>query len=357
MPLRFNIRFLALFLFTLPAGLHLHADSLEEQYQAAVNRINDRHNTRRDQLLSSYRNHLDRLIAESRPRGDIESIVIYQDEKAEPGTQPPTPALETARATLDAQREQIEQERAQEIRALAAIYLERLEHTVREYTRAGDLDRAIAASERIEAVRQKTEGNPVSDADGIDPSLLGPNLFPQGDFDAAPSDAWIQRIPRGGNNRSGFHIDTRAGHTRERNTVLRIHQDESRSVFFSHPVSLEAGKRYQLSWRTSMARPWRSGVELRGKGDYRIGVRIDDSQITQLSEEEQMLLRRSAEHTIAPPPSLTWQRHTVLLEPGPFMNHLFIRASRGEGEFLIDDLELREILDPGQPRQPPETPF
>jgi len=352
MSLRFARRAVSPLLVALLAPLAafpLHADSLEEQYQAALNRIHDRHNERWEQLLVSYRNHLDRLIAESRPRGDIESIVIYLDEKAEPGTQPPTPALEMARAALDTQRERMERERNEELRNMATIYLERLEQQVRDHTRAGDLEKAIAASERMEAVRDQLAGRPAG-ADGVDSAHLGPNLFPQGGFDQVRAEHWVRRIPGRDTNRSGFHIDTRAGQSRDRNTVLRIHQDETRTVFFGHPLALEAGRLYQLSWRASMARPWRSGVELRGKGHYRIGFQIDDGQYNQLSEEDQVLLTRRADHSVEPPPSTAWEHHAVVLEPGPHMNQLFIRASRGEGEFLIDDIVVREILTPGEQR-------
>ncbi len=352
MSFRFARRALALYTASLlipPAALPLHADTLEEQYQAAVNRIHERHNEHWEQLLVNYRNHLNRLIAESRPRGDIESIVIYLDEKAEPGTHPPTPALEMARAALDTQRERMERERNEELRNMATIYLERLEQQVRDHTRAGDLEKAIAASERMEAVRDPLAGRPTG-ADGVDPAHLGPNLFPQGRFDQVRPEHWVRRIPGRDTNRSGFHIDTRAGHSRERNTVLRIHQDETRTVFFGHPLALEAGRLYQLSWRASMARPWRSGVELRGKGRCRIGFQIDDTHYNLLSEEEQGLLTRSAAHSVEPPPSTAWEHHAVVLEPGPHMNQLFIRASRGEGEFLIDDIEVREILTPGEQR-------
>lgn len=346
MSLRIVIRVLTLIFlsFTLPS---LQADSLEEQYQAAVERIHSRHNERWEHLLTSYRNHLDRLIAEAQPRGDIESIAVYLDEKEDPGTQLPTPALEMARASLDAQQQRMESERNEELRNMANIYLERLEQQVRDYTRAGDLETAIAASNRIKAVRSQLEGRAAT-ADGIDPASLGPNLFPQGSFDQVRTENWVRRIPGRDTNRSGFHIDTRAGESRERNTVLRIHQDERRPVFFGHPLPLEAGRRYQLSWRVSMARPWRSGIALRGKGHYQIGFQIDDAHFRTLDEQDQILLTRRSDHSLEPPPASAWEHHAVVLEAGQHMNQLFINASRGEGEFLMDDIEVREILAPGE---------
>ncbi len=348
MSSRVVLRALALLFFTFIAS-SLPADGLDEQYQAAVERIHSRHNERWEQLLSSYRNHLDRLIAEAQPRGDIESIAVYLDEKEEPGTQPPTPALETARAALDTQRERMESERNEELRKMADIYLERLEQQVRDFTRAGDLEKAIAASNRMQAVRDQLAGRSPG-ADGVDPASLGPNLFPQGSFGQVQAENWVQRIPGRDTNRSGFHIDTRAGESRERNTVLRIHQHEHRPVFFGHPLTLEEGRRYQVSWRVSMARPWRSGIELRGKGHYQIGFQIDDHQFNGLSEQDQVLLSRRSAHSLEPPPGSAWEHHAVVLEAGRHMNQIFIDASRGEGEFLIDDIEVRAIFQPGEPR-------
>lgn len=324
------------------------ADDLSDQYQAAVDRIHARHDEKHEQLLNSYRNHLDRLIAESQPRGDIEAIAVYLDEKEAPGTQSPTPALEMARAALDTQRQRMETERNEELQNMANIYLERLEQQVRDFTRAGDLENAIAASQRIEAVQNQLAGRlPDANPDGIDHANLGPDLFPEGQFDSATPEKWVQRIPGDGQNRSGFHIDTRAGMSRDRNTVLRIHQDERRPVFFGHPLPLEPGKRYQLSWRVSMARPWRSGIELRGKGHYQIGFQIEDSRFILLPEQDQVLLPRNAAQSLEPPPSTEWEQHSVILEAGTHMNQLFIDASRGEGEFLIDDIRVREVLTPG----------
>ncbi|MCC5842794.1 MAG: hypothetical protein JJU05_00945 [Verrucomicrobia bacterium] len=352
MSIRFAGRAVAPLLITLLAALApstLHADSLDAQYQAAVDRIHDQHNERWEQLLVSYRNLLDRLIAESQPRGDIESIAIYLDEKEEPGTQPPTPALEMARAALDTQREQMEGARNEELRNMADIYLERLEQRVRDHTRADELEQAIAAWNRMEEVREQLAGL-TAGADGVNPANLGPNLFPQGGFDQVRAENWVRRIPGGDTNRSGFHIDTRAGQSRDRNTVLRIHQDERSSIFFGHPLSLEEGRRYKVSWRVSMARPWRSGIELRGKGRYQIGFQIDDTQFSLLNEQDRALLSRRATHSLEPPPGSAWDHHAVVLEAGPNMNQLFIEASRGEGEFLIDDIEVREIQSPGEQR-------
>jgi hypothetical protein len=348
MIFRFDVPILCVLLTCLTAS-RLPADSLSEQYQAAVDRIHARHDEQWEQLLVRYREHLDRLIAEAQPRGDIESIAVYLDEKEEPGTQPPTPALEMARAALDTQQARMERERDEELRNMANIFLERLEQQVRDYTRAGDLESAIAASNRMQAVRDQLAGR-TPGAGGVDPANLGPNLFPQGNFERVRAENWVQRIPGRDSNRSGFHIDTRAGESRERNTVLRLHQHERQPVFFGHSLGLQEGKKYQVTWRVSMARPWRSGIELRGKGHYEVGFRISDGQFAQLGEQDQVLLRRTRSHSAEPPPSSAWVHKAVVLEAGPRMDQLFISASRGEGEFLIDDIEVREILDPGTQR-------
>lgn len=327
----------------------LRGEALFDQYDAAVRRIQARHAEQWDPLVANYRNYLDRLIAEAQPRGDIESIAVYLDEKERPGSQTPTAALEAARGTFDTQRARIEKERDTELHHIASLFVERLEEMVRERTRAGDLDSAITAWNRKQEVREKLDG--LSSADGGRAAgTLGPDLFPEGRFERVRAEDWVKRTPGGDANRSGFHIDTRAGQSRQRNTVLRLHQDERSPVFFAHPVPLEPGRQYQVSWRTSMARPWRTGIELRGKGTYEIGFQIGGAELNQIEPRQRALLSRRAAVTRAPPPGAAWESHSVVLEAGPHMNQLFIQASPGEGEILIDNIEVREILSPAPQR-------
>lgn len=329
------------------SGISLKAEPFIEQFEVAFARARTAHEERTETLLTAYRAHLDRLIAAAQPEGDIESIVVFLDEKANPGVGPADPRITQLRGTLQQQMERIQAQWSQDQIGLLTRLTTGLGTLVQEATRGGDLERAqqlrdrmIEAETRIAALQPDPAAATQQTA-----RRLGDNLLPSGDFEERADDRWRFRIPDSNRNRSGIYTESRAEtRTANRNRALRLQQHESSELRITHPVSVQAGQQYEISWRARLLTPWRHGIELRGHGSYHMGFHIPHHRFQTLSLLEQASVRRSATTRIEPPMSTEWERKSVTVQAHPHMIEFILTVSSGEGDWLIDDLQIRPVL-------------
>lgn len=328
-------------LMALPSG----AESLESRYTAAIQEAREAHALRMEHLQRMYHNHLDRLIAAAQPRGDIESIVLFLDEKETLGSGGNHPELNSARQSLTAQQTRLETQFREDVLRIEQRYGEALEAEIASLTRAGRLEEAMALSQTLAGVRERQEAlRPREEEEPAEPEgpRLGDNIFPRGNME----DDGRWRISNlGGRNRTGFHSESRhetGGPAR--NQTIRFEMHERRGAHASHPVQLRDGQEYQITWRARQLRPWRQGIELRGKGHYMVGFQIGDRRWRTFTPEQQLAIRRQRRKQITPPDTTEWQTYTRTVLAGPHMDEFFISVSPGEGDFLIDDVEIRPIL-------------
>jgi len=340
-------------------GVPLRAEALDEQYRQAAERLAQSHEQRVQQILGAYRQHLDSLIAGAQPRGDIESIVVYLDEKANPGEGAADTRIRGIRAILTEQLQRLESGQNQEQLQLETQYVRGLELRLAEALRNTDDERVHHIEERLGMARRRlAELTPPSESDA-EPSSppasppdrrLGPDLIPDGNFEDGGEDWWSVQIRPNTRNRSGFVSDS--GIRGDRNRVLRVQQDERHTILVQRRVGLTEGTRYEISWRSRLSRDWRFGIELRGYGTYDMGFRIAHNTFERLPDDVQKSIRdHQRGHTlrkINPPRDSEWVTHTVNLTAYAHMDMLEIRINPGEGEWLIDDISIRAIL----PREP-----
>lgn len=326
----------------------LFADALDTQYQEALDRLTQSHDQRVQQILHAYRSHLDGLIAAAQPRGDIEAIVVYLDEKEAPGEAEPDERLRTLRILLTEQIRQVEDGRRRELLHLETQYVRGLELRLAEALRSGDDARVRDIEERLESARLRVaewtppEPEPEPEAPPPPERKYGPNLIPDGNFEEGGEDHWRLNVPGNTRNRSGFYSDTSGGP--QRNRVLRVHQDSDRAIVIRRRVALAANTEYEISWRSRLSRPWRSGIELRGYGTYDISFRISEPAFARLPVNVQQSSRARVTRTRQPPRHTEWMTHAVDLRAFPHMDILEIRVHPGEGEWYIDDIMIRAIL-------------
>jgi len=118
-------------------------------------------------------------------------------------------------------------------------------------------------------------------------------------------------------------------------------------------VDLKENRTYRVSWRARMLRPWREGVAMRGKGRYSIGFRIPPDVLNAMPPFQRQEARPRVVVGMDPPPDREWREFSQDIKTEPLMTLLILRASDGEGDFLIDDIQIREILPPEpEPAEP-----
>ena len=320
---------------------------LTRQYRAAVRQAHGAHEERTAQLMQMYMAHLDRLIESAQPRGEIEKIVLYLDEKENPGVGAPPRELQAIRQSLSQQQDRLEQERRKELLRIETYYANTLEREIQEKTRAGDIDAAVALTEELKESRERLallvpEQDEEQEETGRE-LRLGPNILGDGNLDDANEDHWRFSSP-GERNRTGFHTQTRQQAGGRRNKVLRFQQDERRVVTVTRSVNLKTDATYLLRWRVRLNTPWRHGIELRGKGRYYIGFRIPSHIWTRLPEARRVQLRPIAQRGYYLPDDTEWKVMETRLRASEQMSVLHISVSSGEGDLLIDDIEIMEIL-------------
>jgi len=130
------------------------------------------------------------------------------------------------------------------------------------------------------------------------------------------------------------------------NQTFRFEQHESRWIGVSRHIRLKPGATYRVTWRARLLRPWRDGIELRGKGRYQMGFRIPARIFNAMPPLEQEKYRMSIRFSRQPPPDREWRDYRATLTAYPLQEIFFISVSAGEGEMLIDDIRIREILPP-----------
>ncbi|MCC5850501.1 MAG: hypothetical protein JJU29_20635 [Verrucomicrobia bacterium] len=319
---------------------------LTQQYQTAVRQARSAHEARTEQLMQMYTAHLDRLIESARPRGEIEKIVLYLDEKENPGVGDTPRELLSVRQSLTQQRERLENELQKELLRIETYYANALEREIQEKTRAGDIGRAVALTEILKESRERLallEPGDEEDQPTTRDLRLGPNILRDGNLDDANEDHWRFTVP-GERNRTGFHTESRQEAGGQRNKVLRFQQDERRAAGVSRSINLKANTTYLVRWRVRLNAPWRHGIELRGKGTYNIGLRIPSRTWQRLPEARRLQLRPVAQRGFYLPDNTQWRVMETRLLAREEMSEFFISVSSGEGDLLIDDIEIMEIL-------------
>jgi hypothetical protein len=324
--------------------------SLLQSYQQAVSELESDFSLRREKLIAFYLEHLETLARQAQQQGDLERLIVLkaeQDQTRERGLPPetdPPAGLEQVRDTLKQHMQTLSGEQAAARQRLDTLFLQRVDPEL-ERLQGADQPQAAAALLEIKTVLLAQQA-PAPTPEPEPEVRLGPNLFPNGSIDTAPDGAWRVQAP-GGRNKSGLYQEPNSG----MNMTLRFEQTERHQPSVHHPLKLKPGARYRVRWRTRLLVPWKSGIELRGKGYYRIGFRIPGHLWNAMTEAEQMKHRHRVDFARQPPPDREWRWMEEEIRVGPKQEELYISASQGEGDFLIDDLEIREILPP-EPKTP-----
>lgn len=314
--------------------LKAHAQSLEQAeltYQEQVQKL---------QVL--YVNHLDKLAVSAQQDGDLKSWIVLKEEQkstqenGRPPEEAADPAVEKARKVFLDQSAKLETDLANKRSELEKNLLSNLEAEVQRLTRSGEIDQAqvlqdyrkklLAAQPKPEEPKKKAEVR------------LGPNLLAQGSIDGA-DDKWRIGAPRG-RNKTGVYQEPNSG----MNMTLRFEQTE-RAALGSHTgIRLKPGKTYQVSWRVRLLRPWKAGIELRGKGNYRMGFRIPGNIWRGFTDAQRAKHRHASGFSRQPPPDREWREYKHNIKAYNLQSEFYVNASRGEGDFLVDDIQVREIL-------------
>ncbi len=320
---------------------------LLDAYNQALEEAQSGYEAQIEKLGAFYVNYLEDLARKAQQEGDLEALIVLKAEQQaiqEQG-QPPegmaSPAVKKSREAFLAHAKKLEQDHAAKKADLDRMLLENLEQEITRLTRAGQIEDAQSLrSLQKDLLGEQTPPTPTPEEK---PTVtLGPNVLPNGSFDDAPERAWRISSP-GGRNKTGLYQEPNSG----MNMVLRLEQEDRHRAGAQHHIRLKTGQTYRLRWRTRLLRPWRTGIELRGKGHYKIGLRIPGNIWNAWTEVEQRKHRHRVDVGRQPPPDREWRWEEAELKVhNKYMTELFIYASNGEGDFLIDDLEIRELIPP-----------
>lgn len=285
-------------------------------------------------------------------RGKLEPLLLILaeretvEETLAPGGAEVPPEVTGARRVFAERRREMEEAHRARLMELREAYVSALNSAMERLAREGRIDDAKALEEekgRMEARLAEAAGDP-----GPLEKRPGPNLLPGGDFDQADEGEWHVEAP-GGRNKTGFHQERNSGG----NQTLRLEQDADRNLGIYRKVEVKRGTPYRLTWKARMLSPWEKDILLRGKGRCFLGLQVPESRWDSLSPLQQKELSRREGAGREPPPDTGWRQESATLVPGKWMSEFYIRVSKGEGEFLIDDIELREILPPESGEDPP----
>ncbi len=333
-----------------PLRAQENSNALDARHRGAVQAAQAAHQERRVALANRYAEYVDRLRAQAQEEGELDLTLALIDEVRSARTrQKPADAeapanLRQGRDIFLQQLADLERGLQEELRRIDTQYVQALDQQIQESTRAGDIEAAKSVSETKRTVEERLAASappapqptPVPEKTEVQ---LGPNLLPGGTFNEdAPN--WRLHIPQGERNRSEIYSEPNSN----RNKALRIHQHSEIPIYAGQGIRVEAEKTYQITWRARLVRAWRPGIETRGKGSYAMGFVIPDHIFNAMPLAEQAKHRQRVDFSLHPPPSLEWQTYSRTLKAYPLMSAFVISASAGEGEFLIDDIEVREIL-------------
>jgi len=328
--------------------LPLHGGELDEQYLHAAGELKARHDQGMENMLTAYRRHLDQLIAAAQPRGDIESIAVYLDEKDHPGEGVADERIRAIRAILEEQIRQHQSGHNLAMLELETRYVRWLEAALAGALRGGDDEALPGIEDSLESARLRlaallpAEPAPATAPPPAPERTLGPNLTPEGNFEEE-DDRWRIVLPRTSRNRTAF---VNEGDIGRRNRVLRVQQDAGDVVSVHRRLTLLPETRYEISWRTRLSRPWRGGIELRGYGTYDVGFSVSEHALRQLPAATLATIQMRERRIITPPLVPEWETHTIVVTALPHMDTLQIRIHPGEGEWMIDDVSVRPVLAP-----------
>ncbi len=318
-------------------------DPLVTQHAAALNQARADFQEKRIALFDRYALYVEGLLKAAQEEGDLDTYLVLRDEISharEKRTLPETPpplGLDKAREILSSELETLQETREQTVERINTLYVAALETRIQELTREENLAAALELSGIRDRVAERLTPAP---RPGRPPPRLGPNLVAGGSFDDEAADGWALRIPGGERNRTEIYSEPNSN----RNKALRIHQHSSGHIRVSRGIPLKEGAKYQVRWRARLLKPWRPGAEIRGTGGYSIGFEIPGDIYNALPPPDQMnILQQVFFHTAAPSRT-EWQSYSRTLRAQPFSTTLILHFSPGEGEFILDDLEINEIL-------------
>lgn len=337
-----------MFLILMTAGLS-RADVLHRQYTEALSQAEEMAQLQKQQIVLAYLRHLDSLISAAQPRGDIESIVVYLDEKENPGAGEAPPTLVPVRAVLDQQFQRIDGELLSRRLGITEQYIQALQRQIETHVRANEVEQASALSPRLEEARAelaRLRPPAEPDPEPSQPELrLGPNLLPGGNFEDGAEERWRLTIPPNTRNRTAFFSESNfATGGAGRNRVLRLEQDSRHTVGATHRIRVNPDTDYLISWNVRLTRPWRPGIELRGYGSYEVGFVVSSGALRHIPLAQQPQVRRRATRQVSVPREQEWTPQSIRVRAHPHMDTFEIAVSSGEGEWVIDDIEVREIL-------------
>jgi hypothetical protein len=300
-------------------------------------------------LVEYYVNYLEKLAREMQDAGDLESLIVIKAEQKtvqEGGEVSPAEDVEALKMAQGLYREQLaklQNELTEKEVTVKKSFIEKGSQAVTELTRQNQVEEA----KRLDEFLKEIEGEiaefapPPPEEPKAPLEKLGPNLLPDGNFEEAEERHW--RVSRTGrDNKTGLYQEPNSG----MNKTIRMEQDERHKQGIVRSIKLEPGKTYRITWRARMLRPWRSGVELRGKGSYSMGFMIPRNIWSGWGPLEQQKNRSITNFHRQPPPDREWRTYTTTLKASPWQGEFIMQASPGEGDFLIDDIRVQEILPP-----------
>ncbi|GEM_PF-3499643 len=325
-------------------------------YKQAMERIESQEAQERKQLMSLYAAHMWRLKEASQQEGDLDPTLMYMAEAkaAEEGTLPELPPdsslLIQARKVLQEQEKSLNASILDQRMALEEKMIALLSESIVSLTQAGDMESAKEmdqlkdeAEARLASMKPALEENaPEAPKKPLSETLkLGNNIVTAPSFSGEGEERWNTRRP---NTRNGTEIF--GERNSERNKAMRFQQFADGHGSVHQSIPLKAGKEYLVRFRTRLMVPWKKDILMRGKGKLGVSFRVPGNVWRGLPPAEQMRLRQSIGFSMTPPDSTEWRWVERKITARKHMSILYIRASAGEGEFLVDDVTVQEIQKP-----------
>lgn len=340
----------------------LHADPGNDStppwmagYREALKSARTQTREKLGELATMYQSHLRTLQRAAQAEGDLESLIVLKKEEeavkasGAPGEFAPAGGLADARRVYAKQRAELEKERDRRLYEIHKTFVEMAEnHLADQLDEHGDtletMKRAVQeAKSRLAALSP----DPVEEEKPAPPpERLGANILASGDVDSANERGWRVANP-GKRNKTGWYQEPNSG----RNMVFRFEQNERSRVGVARNIKLKPGTTYRITYRARLLRPWKDDVALRGKGNYRMGFRIPGHIYNAMPLAVRRKHRRRVAFTRQPPPDREWQDYRGKLTAHPRQSVFYIHASDGEGDFLIDDIQIRPILPPKEKKK------
>lgn len=321
------------------------------RYRSALAEVDEHYREQHGRLKQMYQSHLQSLQRAAQAEGDLETLIVLKNEETAieesglPGDFDPVGGLKEARRVFSERHGRLTHKRDAQKYDLHKTFVETGTQKLQSLT--SDEEQAFSetllaeietASEQMKALSPDPTPQPTPTPI---PERLGENVLPDGNVDDAEEKAWRISNP-GKRNKTGFYQEPNSG----RNKVFRFEQHENRGVGLNRHIRLKPDTTYRITYRARMLRHWKDGIELRGKGHYRMGFRIPAHIFNAMPLIDQQQHRRNVGFTREPPPDREWRQYREKLTAHPKQTVFYISVSPGEGDFLIDDIRIQPILPP-----------